>query len=54
MVKKCLLANEDKFYKHPNEGSVVVIRYSARLADGTLFDEHAEGNELSFMTGEGN
>ena len=37
----------------PTAGSKVKLRYSARLQDGTLFDERKEGNELAAVIEEG-
>lgn len=50
IVKKTLKAVEK--WRKPREGSTVKIRYTARLTDGTVFDERLEGNELEFVTDE--
>eukprot|EP00210_Caulerpa_lentillifera_P001231 g1187.t1 len=51
LIIKKTLKSIDKWRK-PREGSVVKIRYTARLTDGTVFDERLEGNELEFMIDE--
>jgi len=37
----------------PNAGAKVTLRYTARLVDGTVFDERGEGNELEAVTEDG-
>lgn len=39
-------------WKKPNEGAKVTVRYTATLPDGTVFDQHLEGDELVFITDE--
>lgn len=50
IIKKTLKAVEK--WRKPREGSTVKIRYTARLTDGTIFDERLEGNELEFVIDE--
>ena len=52
-LKKMTLA-KGTGYEKPDEMAKVKVRYTLRLADGTVVDEaHAgEGNELEFVTGE--
>lgn len=40
-------------YDRPKEGATVKIRYTAKLTDGTIFDERTEGNELEIVLDEG-
>lgn len=49
--KKVLYESTD--YNTPNSEAKVKIRYTARLADGTIFDERGEGEELEFLADEG-
>lgn len=51
VVKKILQESSD--YNTPNAEAKVTVRYTARLEDGTIFDERGEGNELEFLADEG-
>ena len=51
VMKKTL--QKGKGYDKPKEMATVTIRYTARLEDGTVFEERGEGNELEFVTDEG-
>jgi hypothetical protein len=44
---------ESKDYKAVKADAKVKVAYTARLVDGTVFDERGEGNELEFVTEEG-
>lgn len=46
VVKKVL--KESESWQRPNEGATVTIRYTARLTDGTIFDEYTT-NPLQFV-----
>lgn len=50
VMKKTL--QKGKGYDKPKEMATVTIRYTARLEDGTVFEERGEGNELEFVTDE--
>ena len=51
IVKKTLVETSD--WNKPNAEARVVLRYTASLPDGTVFDERGEGNELTFAADEG-
>lgn len=50
VMKKTL--QKGKAYDKPKEMATVTIRYTARLEDGTVFEERGEANELEFVTDE--
>lgn len=50
VVKKTLKETEE--WHRPNEGATVTIAYTARLADGTVFDQRDDSNPLVFVTDE--
>lgn len=51
VVKKTLVPSKE--YKRPKEGAKAKIRYTATLADGSVFESHPEGLELEFVVDEG-
>lgn len=51
IIKKTLKETTD--WNKPNAESKVVLRYTARLQDGTVFEERQEGNELRYAADEG-
>ena len=51
IIKKTLKETTD--WNKPNAESKVVLRYTARLQDGTVFEERGEGNELRYAADEG-
>lgn len=51
-VVRKVLSGPERVYQTPNAGAKVTIRYTARLADGTVFDQRGEGNELVYTTDE--
>lgn len=51
-VVRKILSGPERVYQTPNAGAKVTIRYTARLADGTVFDQRGEGNELVYTTDE--
>ena len=51
IVKKTLKSAEG--WDKPKEGATVKIRCTGRLTDGTIFEEHGEGNELTVVLDEG-
>lgn len=51
VVKKTL--KKGTGWDSPQSDANVKIRYTARLTDGTIFDERLEGNEFSFVLDEG-
>jgi FK506-binding protein 4/5 len=48
VVKKTLTETEE--WQRPNAGATVTIAYTARLADGTVFDEYTDSEPLVFVT----
>ncbi|KAK9830144.1 hypothetical protein WJX72_009971 [[Myrmecia] bisecta] len=50
VIKKTLVKSKE--WRTPNSGSTVRMRYTARLRDGTVFDERKEGNELEVLVDE--
>ena len=44
---------ETSDWNKPNAEAKVVLRYTAALPDGTVFEERGEGNELTFAADEG-
>lgn len=52
VVKKTLKETEE--WQRPNAGATVTIAYTARLADGTVFDQRDDSNPLVFITDEEN
>ncbi|KAG7673991.1 hypothetical protein Ndes2526B_g02530 [Nannochloris sp. 'desiccata'] len=52
VVKKTLIETEE--WQRPNAGATVTIAYTARLADGTVFDERDNSSPLVFTTDEEN
>ncbi|KAJ9517315.1 hypothetical protein QJQ45_016684 [Haematococcus lacustris] len=50
VVKKTLVESSE--WKRPNEGAKVTLRGVGRLEDGTVFDQWAEGSDLTFTTDE--
>ena len=51
IVKKTL--KKSSGWDKPKEGATVKIRYTARLTDGTIFEQCLEGKELEFVVDEG-
>lgn len=51
IVKKTLKKVDG--WEKPREGATVMVRYTAKLTDGTVFEERLEGNERVFVTDEG-
>lgn len=52
LVVMKLLHTDDDQYEKPNEGAKVTVWATGKLLDGTVFEQHAEGSELTFTTGE--
>eukprot|EP00798_Chlamydomonas_sp_ICE-L_P010803 gene10803-16952_t len=53
VVKKTIHEDESNSYNYANEGAKVTVRYTGRLSDGSIFDQHGEGDEFTFTTDEG-
>ena len=51
IIKKTLVDASD--WNKPGSETKVVLRYKATLEDGTVFEEHGEGNELHYTADEG-
>ena len=51
IIKKTLVETSD--WNKPNPEAKVVVRFTASLPDGTVFEERGEGNELHFAADEG-
>lgn len=50
ITKKIL--EDSKDWQRPNAGATVTVSYVARLADGTIFDEHSESEPLKYIADE--
>jgi hypothetical protein len=51
VIKKTL--NDPSGYQSPSTDCELTLRYTGKLLDGTVFDEHREGNELHCLADDG-